>query len=302
MDHPTDPASPTSEALNLKQVARLLDLHYMTVYRYVRQGRLPAYQDGSAWRVHQRDVDALLAVPAPTPKAPRAPVDWADRLAAQLITGGEVEAWRVIGDALTAGHDVASIHLEVVAAAIGHVSAAVAEGAHTAATERVAVATASRLLARLGGQFPHRGRKLGTVVLAAPPGEHHGVPLLLVANLIRHAGYRVVELGTDTPAADVIDAVGALPKVVAVGLGVTTVDRLDAARALVHDLRAAHPTIPVLLGGQAVRNIDIAKLAGATAWSAGPDLIDQLHAIARPAHRASEARAAGRVEAASVNR
>jgi excisionase family DNA binding protein len=295
MDHPTDPAPTTPEALNLKQVARLLDVHYMTVYRYVRQGRLPAHQVGTAWRVERRDVDAMLAAVAPGDDGPKASADWAGRLADHLVTGEEVEAWRVIGDALSSGHDVASIHLEVVAGAIGRVSAGVGDGRYTAATERIAVATASRLLARLGGQFPHRGRKRGTVVLAAPPGEHHGVPLLLVANLIRHAGYRVVELGTDTPAADVIDAVESLPKVVAIGLGVTTVERLDAARELVLSVRDAHPAVPILLGGQAVRNIDIAKLAGATAWSAGPDLILQLHALARPdGVRAGEALAASR--------
>jgi predicted site-specific integrase-resolvase len=32
------------ELLNLKQVARSLDVHYMTAYRYVRQGKLPARQ------------------------------------------------------------------------------------------------------------------------------------------------------------------------------------------------------------------------------------------------------------------
>ncbi|HWJ96793.1 MAG TPA: helix-turn-helix domain-containing protein [Acidimicrobiales bacterium] len=299
MDQPTDPVPPTPEALNLKQVARLLDVHYMTAYRYVRQGRLPARQVGTAWRVERRDVDALLAVPSPEPGSARAPADWVRRLADHLVLGDEIESWRVVGDALNAGHDVASIHLEVIAAAIGRVSSQVADGEHSAATERIAVATSSRLLARLGGQFPHRGRKRGTVVLAAPPGEHHGVPLLLVANLIRHAGYRVVELGTDTPAADVIDAVAALPTVVAVGLGVTTVDRLDAARELVGAVRAAHPSVPVLLGGQAVRNIDIAKLAGATAWSAGPDLIDQLHVLAR---RTGRPRGVRSQEREAVNR
>jgi excisionase family DNA binding protein len=281
MDQPTDPASPTPEVLNLKQVARLLDVHYMTVYRYVRQGRLPARQEGTAWRVDLRDVEALLAKSATSDAVPKPAADWAGRLASHLVAGSEVEAWRVIGNALAAGHDVASIHLEVIGGAIGRVSTDVAAGRHNAATERIAVATASRLLSRLGGQFPHRGRKRGTVVLAAPPGEYHGVPLLLVANLIRHAGYTVMELGTDTPAVDIVDAVAAHPKVVAVGLGVTTVDRLDATRALVRAVRAAHPTVPILLGGQAIRNVDIALLAGATAWSAGPDLIDQLHELAR---------------------
>lgn len=164
----------------------------------------------------------------------------------------------------------------MLAGALRTVSAEVAEGRRTPAEERVVVSTAWRLVARLGGQFPHRGRKRGEVVLASPPGEHHGLPLALVANLLRYAGLRVVELGTDTPAADVLDALGRSQDLVAVGIGVTTVERLPAARELIATVRGVHPSLPLLLGGQAVRNPEIAELAGATAWSAGPDLVAQI--------------------------
>lgn len=273
-----DAGAPDPSALNLKEVARLLDVHYMTVYRYVRQGQLPARRDGPIWLVDRADAEALRdGRPAGT-SASRPRVDWSARLAARLVGGDEVGGWTVLRDALAAGRDVHAIHLDVVAAAVARISTEVGTGVRTPADERIAVATASRLVARLGGQFPHRGRKRGTVVLAAPPGEHHGLPLLVVANLIRHAGYRVVELGTDTPAADVLAAIDAAPSVLAVGIGVTTVERLDDAIELIGAVRAVHPALPVLLGGQAVRNPEVASLAGATAWSAGDDLVAQLDA------------------------
>lgn len=274
---PDDPPT-VAPALNLKEVARLLDVHYMTVYRYVRHGRLPARREGAIWLVDRADAEAFRRGEA-TSGAGEA-VDWAGRLVPALATGDEVGAWTVVRDALGGGREFASVHLDVIAGALARIGAAVHDGTASPVDERVAVACASRIVARLGARFPHRGRKRGTVVLAAPSGEHHGLPLALVANLIRHAGFAVVELGVDTPADDVLDAIGRHDDLVAVGIGVTTVARLDAATDLIGVVRAAHPALPVLLGGQAVRNPEVALLAGACSWSAGPDLIATLDDLA----------------------
>ena len=56
----------TDRRMNLKQVARALDVHYMTAYRYVRQGRLPAVQAGNVWLVEPDDVAALAQDHAPS--------------------------------------------------------------------------------------------------------------------------------------------------------------------------------------------------------------------------------------------
>lgn len=270
--------------LNLKQVARALGVHYMTAYRYVRHGKLPAHRDGAIWLVASADVEAFRDGTAPAPEhRGDAPVDWAARLAEPLMDGDEVGAWTVVRDALNAGQDVATVHLDAVAGAVAQIGVDVAAGRRSTVDERLAVATAMRIVARLGGQFSRPGRKRGAVVLAAPPGEYHGLPLALVANLIRHAGFAVLELGIDTPAADVVAAVQRTDDVIAVGLGVTTVDRLDAAHDLISVVRVAHPSVPVLLGGQAVRNREVAELAGAVAWSAGPDLIDALDRLPKRA-------------------
>ncbi len=61
MDTPAErsPGQAGPELLNLKEVARLLDLHYMTVYRHVRHGRLPAERIGGIWFVRPADAEAL---------------------------------------------------------------------------------------------------------------------------------------------------------------------------------------------------------------------------------------------------
>lgn len=282
MDQPTDPAPPTPEVLNLKQVARLLDVHYMTVYRYVRHGRLPAQREGSGWVV--RRADALALRDGAVDVEPGRAVDWAGRLAGRLRLGDEVGAWAVVRDAQAAGHDVVRVHLEVVSAAVARVGTVAPDGAGwtgPAVDERIALATASRLVARLGAQCSRRGRKRGTVLLAAPPGEHHGLPLAIVANLVRHGGYEAIELGTDAPVEHLLEAAARLDDLVAVGLSVTLAERFDDAVAVIERVRAEHPGLPVLVGGQAVRNRTVAELAGATGWSAGPDLVATLDALVR---------------------
>ena len=37
--------------MTLQEVADSLGVHYMTAYRYVRQGRLPATRLGAEWRI-----------------------------------------------------------------------------------------------------------------------------------------------------------------------------------------------------------------------------------------------------------
>src|ERR1700759_4716903 len=47
--------------LNLQEVSDRLGVHYMTAYRYVRTGRLPAIQIGSHWFVDPRDLRRVRA-------------------------------------------------------------------------------------------------------------------------------------------------------------------------------------------------------------------------------------------------
>src|SRR5690606_1978036 len=120
-------------------------------------------------------------------------------------------------------------------------------------------------------RFRRRGRSRGAVVLGAPSGERHALPIAIVADLVRLAGFTVVELGADVPPAAFGLAAGRADRLVAVGIGVTAIDHLDAAREAIAAVRAAVPDAPVLLGGQAVRNPEVAGLLGVAEWAADGD-------------------------------
>ena len=51
-EHPGSlPSDPRAGLLGLQEVADRLGVHYMTAYRYVRTGRLPATRIGAQWWV-----------------------------------------------------------------------------------------------------------------------------------------------------------------------------------------------------------------------------------------------------------
>ncbi|MDR7513106.1 MAG: helix-turn-helix domain-containing protein [Armatimonadota bacterium] len=48
------------EILTVEQAADLMQVHRITVYRYIREGRLPAVRLGKIYRLLSRDVEAFL--------------------------------------------------------------------------------------------------------------------------------------------------------------------------------------------------------------------------------------------------
>jgi excisionase family DNA binding protein len=46
--------------MTVEQAAEYLQVHRLTVYRYIRQGLLPAAKLGKVYRLFRRDVEAFL--------------------------------------------------------------------------------------------------------------------------------------------------------------------------------------------------------------------------------------------------
>ena len=46
-----------SQILNVEEVAEILHLHVMTVYRLVKGGKLPGFKVGGRWRFHRSALD-----------------------------------------------------------------------------------------------------------------------------------------------------------------------------------------------------------------------------------------------------
>ena len=277
---------PLAESLTLQAAADALGVHYMTAYRYVRLGLLPATKVAGSWEVPQAEVDRLLAERAPEqgarPGGGRGvqPAPWAARLEARLRAGDELGSWGVVEGALSSGMEPPEVYVELLVPSLRGIGEAWAAGEIDIGVEHRASVIAMRLIGRLGPRFNRRGQTRGSVVLGAPAGDRHGLPSALLADLVRGIGFTVVDLGADTPAASFARAAEAAERLVAVAVGVTTPENDEEVRALADALHRALPDVPVLIGGAAVRDEVHAQGLGADGWAPdGPSALVLLEQV-----------------------
>ena len=77
--------------LSLQDTADFLGVHYMTAYRYVRLGLLPARKKAGKWVVGIADVRTF--VDRPPAETPRGQAPWTERLQARMMAGDTSGAW-----------------------------------------------------------------------------------------------------------------------------------------------------------------------------------------------------------------
>jgi excisionase family DNA binding protein len=251
--------------LTLQQAADKLGVHYMTVYRYVRTGRLSATRVGGAWQV---DPDDLAAMNSTWPRdSPSRATATKAQLEARLLAGDEPGSWGLIEAALGSDRTPSEVLLQLIGPALESIGDRWHAGELTVADEHVATAVALRLISRIGARFGHRGPKRGSVVLTTPPHEQHAAPVAIASDLLRWAGFNVIELGADTPAEALLSVASSSPDLLAVAMACTTRKSTTSARRVIARLRALLPGTTVLLGGGAVTDAEHARRLGADRFS-----------------------------------
>ena len=269
--------SAVNTTLSLNEVAQRLNVHYMTVYRYVRSGRLAARQQDGEWQVLASDVRAFAATRTAAKRVVRAKrgalaaADWAGRFEACLLAGDEVGAEQLLNDALNSGHDLFSLYLDVVSPALVAIGARWAGGNLHIHEEHRASTIVARLFARVSARFAHRGPSRGTVVIGGPSGERHGLALTMVADLLRSRGWNVSDIGPDMPAESFATAVQNIDQLRAVCVGVTLRESLPAAKNVIAAVnRVVSNDVMVYVGGAAVTSDADARQLGADTWAKDP--------------------------------
>lgn len=260
----------------------------MTVYRYVRQGLLPAKKIGRSWSVTSHDLKAFrVGKGAGVAVAPigggrkRAP--WAERLEARLLEGDERGALEVMESALRAGHDLSHLYLGVLSPALVSIGERWERNELDIFVEHRASGIALRLIGQIGSRFTRRGVTKGTVIMGAPAGEEHALVIAMVADIIRHEGWNVFDLGANMPAHSFATAVERTDDVVAVCVVVTVAKSLPAAAKAIRAIKAVSPDgVPCFVGGTAVQGKEQALALGADEWTGNVELlVDSLERLAR---------------------
>jgi methanogenic corrinoid protein MtbC1 len=147
-----------------------------------------------------------------------------------------------------------------------------AEGRWTVAEEHLASQTVVRALDRIREEAGPAGRVGPLAVLAGVAGEHHGIGLACLDQVLREEGWTVANLGPDVPAADLARYL-ARNRAEMVALTASLPERLDALREAVAAARAVRPDdpIPVIVGGAITTDAEL--IAGLDVDWAGMSLV-----------------------------
>lgn len=193
--------------MELRDAAESLGVHYQTAYGWVRKGTLPARKTPRGYEVSEGDVRAL-AESRSDGAEPRREIrvrDWAaqaDGLYDALVVGDDARARRLF-ERLSPGVPLIDVCDLIIAPALRRIGLDWAAGRVSVAVEHRATAICEQLIGSRARQ--PQGRPRGTAVTATPAGEHHALPALMAATVLREDRWRVHHLGTDLPVADLIE-------------------------------------------------------------------------------------------------
>jgi excisionase family DNA binding protein len=267
-------ASDPARHLSLHEAADLLGVHYMTIYRRVRLGILPARKVDGTWLVDPADLERATTTPDRGRRrgggSPPRVSTWQERLRARMLAGDVAGSWQVLEAAMASGVESGEIYVRLLAPALHEIGASWQAGRVSIEQEHLASSVATTLIGRLGPRFVHPGRKKGVVLVAMPPGERHGLGVAMLADILTDAGYGVLNLGPDTPTASLVAAMRDAGSLAAVVVSVVDVERRSAAGRLLAAARRELPSVPRLVGGNAVPDERVALDLGADGWVADP--------------------------------
>ena len=270
-----------SKLLTLHEAADRLGVHYMTVYRRVRLGMLPARKVGGTWRIDPVDLTEAgsgsaepngpgtgHARPLRDGKRRRAP--WAGRLRERMLAGDAAGSWQVVEAAMASGVEPADVYVEILAPALHGIGAGWETGSIPIEREHLASGVAATIIGRLGPRFRRRGRHLGSVIIAMPVGERHGLGVAMLADIVARAGYDALNVGADTPSSSLASVIRSRDDLRAIVISVVDAANLPAAARMIAAARRSDPAVMIVAGGFAVPDLETARRIGADSWVADP--------------------------------
>jgi methanogenic corrinoid protein MtbC1 len=204
-------------------------------------------------------------------------------LEARLLAGDGSGAWWLIEGRLGGGLDPSGVVTTLLAPALQSIGARWADGDVSVADEHRATAVAQRIIGRLGLQFGRPGRSRGTVIVAAPAGDLHTLPVAMVADLLRWRGFDVAELGANTPGDALTEVATKTRRLVAVGMASTTLGLDAEVKRSLKELRDAAGAATTFLGGSAIRSAAHARTLGAEIWTgaSGWNVVETVERLAQ---------------------
>ena len=204
-----------------------------------------------------------------------------------MMAGDTSGAWGLVEAALASGAEPSQVYSEILGPALVSIGEQWEQGEVGIEDEHLASNVAARIIGRLGPRFARRGRPKGTVVVAAPPGERHGLGASMLADILRSGGYEVIDLGADTPSRSLELTVRRNQPVSAVCISVVYDKALDAAAEVIAALTGSAPQVSLIVGGPAVASAGAAtKLGNVYMAESAAHALEIIDSLAAPAEAA----------------
>ncbi len=260
---------PSDEQLDLQAAADELGVHYQTAYRWVRSGKLPARMVGGRYLVERSALTemqtARLAPSTPSPPSARRMAAAAERAHVALVAGDEAAARQLIVGLADEGAPIVEVIQQVIVPPLVKIGADWHAGRLTIWVEHRASAIVERIL---GGLAPNpRGRRRGTVMVAAVSGDFHSLPTSMAAVALRDDNWAVEHLGANMPPDELLRFCAEHDVDVAV-LSSTNPETASLAAETADRLRVAGT--PVVLGGPGSSLDDLIISTRSAARSSAP--------------------------------
>lgn len=266
----------SEDLLTLQEAADELKVHYMTAYRWVRRGELPAFKAGGRLRVRRAELRAYIdsrQVETGLPQGSTGRRDWphhVERLVDRLVEGDAADCNALVRKIISDGAAAGEVYTQLLTPSLHRIGEMWAGGQVSVAIEHRATEIATSIMNRLSEHFRRRGPRRGIAVTLTAPGETHGVATAMIADFLRASGWEVHHLGTDVPIEDLKLFLDIVPAdVVCVSVG-------NELRPQVYEqLAAACGERQLIMGGRGT-DLAIAEPLGITVLDDPVALIEHL--------------------------
>ena len=239
---------PNQPPVDLRAAAAELGVHYQTAYRWVRNGRLPAMVVAGKYSVSHVDLEELAQLrtrptPVSTPSLQRLDGQ-AARMQQALRSGDDLAARQIARRLVADGTPVKDLIVQVLSPPLREIGQSWYDGEISIWVEHRASAIVERIVGELTPT--PRGRRRGTVMVAAVSGDLHAIPTAMAAVALRADNWRVEHLGANMPPDELVDFCATHDITVAV-LSVTNSQVEAVVQRAATALRTA--ATPVIVGG-----------------------------------------------------
>lgn len=176
--------------------------------------------------------------------------EYREALLAALLAGDSAAARAALGRMRADMVAPADIYLRVFTPCMITIGELWERNQLTVAEEHLATAITERLIMELSPSFEDGSLAdaQGTALIGCVAGERHVLGARMLADLLRTYGWRVLDMGADVPSHDWVKLALRF-NVDLVALSVNMSSNLLSAQSLIAELRAASPSLFVLVGG-----------------------------------------------------